>query len=558
MYHYQEAISRALVEQKEIADSRTIPEELFLTVHPKVLYEEMPQILEDCEAMQKKVLEEILYLAKDSVYAREHGLAQVETLEQWRQTAVLSTYADYQPYIEAALAGAEEQLYTGKTALYIATTGSTGKMKYFLESEAGNAAKQLIMAVRGMYMSALLPVTLDMNAKNLTISNYAPVGNGPDGKLIVRASGQTARNMRKKTGTMNILPVEFWEAPGISARDRDYMMAVYALAEVRLSKIFCNNVIHFGRILNRIQSEGQQMIADIRCGEFSVPLLPEVRERLAATFFANPQRAEALQKIYQRQGCLIIGPADIAEIWPDCSMISCWLSATVGRDAREVLRRLPKYVKCFDLGYGASESKLNIPTKLGSAAGVVAPFACFYEFLPLGGENPLCMWEVADGQHYELLITTYSGLYRYNLQDIVRIDGFIGNTPNITFCGKSSEFITIQDKKIYGYQLTDLVYRAEKELGVEFDLVQIFAEADGFYYVLESKTEIDYAALKHMLDTASRQEFDIVSKGIYVMQHEYKDHLFTQYTREDRGACGIKLPVVLKEGPAMQEIKERI
>ena len=556
MYHYQEAISKALVEQKEIADGRTIPEELIMTVHPKVLYEEMPQILEDCEAIQKTVLEEILYLAKDSAYAKEHGLAEVETLAQWRQRAAISTYADYQPYIEAALAGAERQLYTGKTALYIATTGSTGKMKYFLESEAGNAAKQLIMAVRGMYMSALLPVTLDMNAKNLTISNYAPVGNGPDGKLIVRASGQTARNMRKKTGTMNILPVEFWESPGISAKDRDYMMAVYALAEVRLSKIFCNNVIHFGRILDRIQSEGQQMIADIRCGEFSVPLLPEVRERLAPTFSANPERAELLQSIYQRQGCLITGPADIAEIWPDCSMISCWLSAAVGRDARQVLRRLPGYVKCFDLGYGASESKLNIPTKLGSAAGVVAPFACFYEFLPLDGRKPLCMWEVEDGAHYELLITTYSGLYRYNLQDIVRIDGFVGKTPNITFCGKSSEFITVQDRKLYGYQFTDLVYRAEKKLGVEFDLVQILASDKGFYYVLESKDEIDYAALKAILDTDSKQTMDVVSEGIYVMAHDYKDHLFTQYTREDRGACGIKLPVVLKEAPGAQEIRE--
>ena len=34
------------------------------------------------------------------------------------------------------------------------------------------------------------------------------------------------------------------------------------------------------------------------------------------------------------------------------------------------------------------------------------------------------MWEVVDGVCYELLVTTYSGLYRYNLQDIVRIQGF--------------------------------------------------------------------------------------------------------------------------------------
>lgn len=67
----------------------------------------------------------------------------------------------------------------------------------------------------------------------------------------------------------------------------------------------------------------------------------------------------------------------IASIWPSLSMVSCWLSAAVGRDAREVLRRLPKGIECFDLGYGASEGKLNIPVKLADAAGVAASFSCF-------------------------------------------------------------------------------------------------------------------------------------------------------------------------------------
>lgn len=554
MYQYQQVIFHPTVSRTEQQPARTIPEALSLAVEPRTLYAEMPQILEDCEAIQNKVLEEILRLAQGSAYAADHGLEGVRTLEAWQASAAVSTYAEYQPYIEAALAGAERQLYTGETALYLATTGSTGKVKYFLESKAGNAAKQLIMTVRGMYMSALLPVTLDMNAKNLTISNYAPVGRGPGGKLIVRASGQTARNMRKKTGTMNLLPVAFWESPGISARDRDYMMAVYALAEVRLSKVFCNNVIHFGRLLDRIRAEGPKMIEDIRRGSFSVPLAPEVRARLAETFAANPARADALEALYRRRGCLITGPEDVAAIWPDCSMISCWLSATVGRDAREVLRRLPSAVKCFDLGYGASESKLNIPTRLGSAAGVLAPFALFYEFLPLDGGRPLCMWEVADGTHYELLITTYSGLYRYNLQDVVRIDGFLGRTPNITFCGKSSERIRAGGRELYGYQFTDLIYQVEKELDVEFDLAQLFADADGYDYLLESKDAVDYATVKARLDALSWAAFHVASRHLYVMRHDYKDHLFTRYTREDRGACGIKLPVLLREMPGGDEI----
>lgn len=441
-------------------------------------------------------------------------------------------------------------------------------MKYFLESEAGNAAKQTIMTIRGLYMSELLPVTLDMNAKNLTISNYAPVGNGAEGKLIVRASGQTARNMRKKTGSMNLLPVEFWEAPGISARDRDYMMGAYALAEVRMSKIFCNNVIHFGRILDRIQAEGAQMVEDVRRGAFSVPLSPEVRRTLAESFPPKPERAAELQAILDEQGCLIKNRADIARIWPQLSMMSCWLAATVGRDAREVLRRLPEGFQCFDLGYGASESKLNIPTKLASASGVAAPFACFYEFLPLdcldsGDGAPLCMWEVEPGAHYVLLITTYSGLYRYNMEDIVQVEGFVGRTPSIVFCGKSSEFVLARTadggvRKIYGYQFADLVREAERRLGVEFDLLQVLDEDGDYTYLLESKQDVDYAAVKALLDELSLEQWGARSRAVLEMDHGYKDALFTGRTREDRGACGIKLPVVVREAPQPEYVTRTV
>jgi hypothetical protein len=364
--------------------------------------------------------------------------------------------------------------------------------------------------------------------------------------------------MRKKTGTMNLLPVEFWESSGISARDRDYMMAVYTLAEVRFSKVFCNNLIHFGRILDRIVVEGAQMIQDISTGQFSVELLPEVREKLRSTFPANPERAEALQKLYNQKGCLITEPDDIAAIWPQFSMVSCWLSATVGRDAREVLRRLPSYIKCFDMGYGASESKLNIPTKLASATGVAAVFSCFYEFLPLDGGDPLCMWEVEAGKYYELLITTYSGLYRYNMQDIVRVEGFIGKTPNLIFCGKSGEYLQNGDRKIYGYQFADLFYQEEKKHGIEFDIMQVVVLENEFHYVLESKQQVDYAAIKKELDDITQREFGVKSQKMYVMKHTYKNSLFDNLTRDDRGACGIKLPVVLRKIPEQDQIEMTI
>ncbi len=550
MKEYQKALAQAAKENENGENNyKTIPEAL-LEVHPLKLYEEMKTILADCEHIQRMVLAEILSLAKDSCYAKDYHLANTHDLESWRQKAKISYYEDYKPYIERDMASESNQLYSSETALYIATTGSTGEMKYFTESNAGNAAKQVIMAVRGMYMSALLPVTLDMEAKNLTISNYASVGQSADGKMIVRASGQTARNMRKKTGTMNILPVEFWEIEGLAAKNRDYMIAVYALSDKRLAKIFCNNLAHFGRILDRIVLEGKEMIEDIRTGHFSVPLSEDVRQILAETFPPNKERADMLQAIIDQKGALITECDDIATIWPNLSMVGCWLSASVGRDAREVLRRLPPKIKGFDLGYGASEGKINIPTKLARASGVAAPFACFYEFLPLSGGEPLGMWEVADGGYYELLITTYSGLYRYNLQDIVKIDGFIECTPNLEFCGKSSEVIYANGQKIYGYQLMEAISLVEKELEMEFTLAQAFSSnEEGYYYILSAWQPFDGHLVKEKLDKITKEHHNMISRGIYIVDKDYKNTIFDNLTRDDRGVCGIKLPAVVDHAP---------
>ncbi len=554
MLNYDEAVYQAIFEPDGINPASTMPERLS-TVHPLMVYDNMPYIYEDCEAIQRKVLAEILERAQGTAYAADHRLNGIHTLEQWRDVAKASLYPDYQPYVEREMDGEKGQLYNAETALYVATTGSTGNIKYFLESKAGNTAKDFMMTVRGLYLRHTLPIIANMEAKNLTITNYAPVDNGHDkNTLTVRASGQTARNIRKRTGTMNILSVEFWESAGLTARDRDYLIAVYALNEAMFSKVCCNNLIHFGRILDRIIQQGQTMIDDIRAGEFSVPMPDDVRQTLREEFHPNPERADALQAIYDKHNCLITGPDDIEAIWPELQAAMGWIAASVGRDAREVLRRLPKKVKCHDMGYGASEGKLTIPMKLGSATGACAPFNCFYEFLPIeqktmADAQPLCMWELEKGNYYEVMITTYSGLYRYNMLDVVKVVDFVGKTPVVLFCGKSSDCIQLQQGVLYGYQIADAAQAVEKQLGIEFDLLQAFGDNDGYSLLLETKANLPYPAIKDAVARIAEEQLGAAPQKIYMMDHDYKDSLFTARTRIDRGACGIKLPVVVEEAP---------
>ena len=60
---------------------------------------------------------------------------------------------------------------------------------------------------------------------------------------------------------------------------------------------------------------------------------------------------------------------------------------------------------------------------------------------------------------------------------------------------------------------------------------------------------MDFAEIKQKLDKLSEEVLGVTSQGIYVMSDNYKYRLFTEATRIDRGASGIKLPVVIGKAP---------
>lgn len=559
---------------KDAAEKGTsIPEEMILTP-PLSLHDELPLIFEDAPALQRAVLDEILDRGLGSVWARSHNILEADA-GNWLANAPITQYEDYRPFIDAELNGDERRLFNAPIDTFLATTGSTGEPKYFLESRAGTMAKMLIMRSRGIYMRTHMPVTGDIEAKNLTISNYAPVGKTPTGREIVRASGQTARGLRVKTGTMNILPEDFWLTSDLTPEMRDYMMGAYALGEVRFSKVFANNLVHFGRILDCINENAPRMIKDVARGEFDLPISEDTRALIADSFPARPERAAELEEILSRRGSLAGSPEAIGETWPNLRLASGWLCASVGRDAREVLRRLPKRVRCFEMGYGSSEAKLAIPLVPATSSGVCAPFALYYEFLPLDANQdarPLPMWEVEVGKYYELVITTYSGLYRYNTKDIVSVDGFVGKTPLIAFNGKSSEYLEFavpasldaskirnhsdnsRNFKIYGFQFSEVVLEVERALGIEFDLFQILPADGSWYWMLETKSDTNWSDILAALDKKCLEKWGLRSSGVLVMKHDYKNLLFTALTRPTRGACGIKLPVIVQDSPDQQDV----
>ena len=80
-------------------------------------------------AMQDDVLMDIIELGRNSLYAKEHGFADIQTKEEFYLKVPVSEYEDYRPYVAANMREDTEQLSSLETEYYLLSTGNSNQGK---------------------------------------------------------------------------------------------------------------------------------------------------------------------------------------------------------------------------------------------------------------------------------------------------------------------------------------------------------------------------------------------------------------------------------------------
>ncbi len=94
----------------------------------------------------------------------------------------------------------------------------------------------------------------------------------------------------------------------------------------------------------------------------------------------------------------------------------------------------------FVENYNASEGFFAVQNDMSDSAMLLTiDNDIFYEFIPVGGDRAVPIWEIEKDRVYELIITSSNGLWRYRTGDTVRIE----NTEpvKITIAGRTRCFI---------------------------------------------------------------------------------------------------------------------
>ena len=120
--------------------------------------------------------------------------------------------------------------------------------------------------------------------------------------------------------------------------------------------------------------------------------------------------------------------------------------------------------------YGASEAMMATCTHIEEPAFALLCDSCFFEFLPDDAPadctETLNIDQLEVGKEYEIITTNLSGFYRYRIKDVIKVLGYEGESPKITFSYRKSQLLDLAGDKIKESMMDEAIRRTGDELGV--------------------------------------------------------------------------------------------
>lgn len=411
--------------------------------------------------VQEALLLSILQQNSNTEFGREYNFSDIENIEQYRARVPVSDYDAMSPYIERQVDGANA-LTQASPEFYARTSGTTGRFKDIPLTHSGIA--QVGLAQKQLAIS-LWQSTDFFKGRVLGFAGSADEGTMRNGLSYGSVSGVTYRSLSRIVARKFAVP-----AAALSLKDHHAKYQVFALTvlgSIEISGIVTANpstVLHLVRLLNSHANDYLNILlgTDSEILDTNVlPLLPEIKQR------ASLERVKQLRKIFDQQGFL--SPEDV---FPYLSAIATWTGGSCGTAIRQLKPYLPDSVQLVEYGYGASEfmGSVNINATTNQCIPMLNQHV--YEFVQrdLWEDNKsdfIGIEELEPGQDYYVFVTTQSGLYRYNINDIIRAGDHTEKTPGVRFLQKGKGVTNITGEKLSEYQFIEALDKTLSKLSID-------------------------------------------------------------------------------------------
>lgn len=438
------------------------------------------------EAMptQEKTLQKIMRKNADCELGKKYHFEDIHSLREYQDKVPISTFEDYLPMIGRMLEGDNGKIITSqKIHRYCSSSGSVGIPKL----QPKTARDLWNMQCMGF---AATPACANNWLKKNTNLKKLPTAMGP---LVLSLNGVKMKNGFMANGAAQIpfyyikpilkhittTPMDILFPEDEEHTDTAYFQLRFALVNTEVTYLGSLVITLLTNMFEYLEDNWQMICDDIEKGTID----PRVRatDNLRKNYGhmkPNPARAAELRKIFEGG---FDGPVPVGrQIWPKL----VWGYGMIGSTLAVYVEKLRRYVgdiPLHNMGYAASEGYMAMPVELNANDSVLLPRSLVYEFLPEDapeGMRPLLLDEVEVGKNYEIIITNFSGLYRYRIMDIVKITGKHNNTPKIEFLYRSNMGLNLANEKTTTQMLDWVAEKMQQKFDLNFRGYSFYSETN--------------------------------------------------------------------------------
>jgi hypothetical protein len=440
------------------------------------------------ERAQAAVLRALLRRNAATAFGREHRFGAIRTVAEYRRAVPVRDYEALRPYVRRIVEGEAAVLTAEPVTAFATTSGTTAEPKLVPVTAAWLA--RMAALVRLWMLGAQRDHPRLLSEAPLTIVSPAIERCTPRGVPVGALSGLLHRSLPAAVRRAQAAP---YAAHLIAdAEARAFVLLRLGLARA-VSVIGTPNATTLVRLAQVARRQADSLVRAIHDGTLGIPWPAfheepgldgqAARRALAARLEPDPARARALGAAARARGALRLQDA-----WPELAVIGCWLGGTAGHHTRRLVEDYGD-VPLRDLGLVASEGRVTLPLADGTAAGPPALHAGFFEFVPEEAmETPdppaLLTHELEVGRRYGVVLSGANGLYRYDLNDVVEVQGRHHRAPLLAFVRKGRDMTSITGEKLHLNHVRDAVRQAEDATRVEVWQYRLIPDLDACRYDL--------------------------------------------------------------------------
>eukprot|EP00262_Sarcandra_glabra_P010989 TRINITY_DN266_c0_g1_i11.p1 TRINITY_DN266_c0_g1~~TRINITY_DN266_c0_g1_i11.p1 ORF type:complete len:587 (+),score=60.55 TRINITY_DN266_c0_g1_i11:183-1943(+) len=423
----------------------------------------------DAERVQIETLRKILEENGEAEYLQKLGLGGRTDPDSFKACVPLISYEDLEPYIRRIADGDASPLLTGKpiTTLSLSSGTSQGKPKLLPWNDELAQTTMKIYRTSSAFRNREFPIK---NGKALQFI-YGSKQIKTKGGLVASTATTNVYRSEKFKNTMKEIqsqpcsPDEVIFSPDFHQSLYCHLLCglIYWDQVQCVFSTFAHSLVHTFQTFEEVWEE---LCTDIREGVLSNRItVPSIRTAVSKLLHPNPELADSIHK---KCSGLSNWYGLIPALWPNATYVYGIMTGSMEPYLKK-LRHYAGELPLLSAEYGSSEGWIGAnvhprsPPELVTYA--VLPDIGYFEFIPLRKNledqeldktsatriymeaEPVGLTEVKVGEEYEIIITSFAGLYRYRLGDVVKVMGFYNSTPELQFVCRRNLLLNINIDK---------------------------------------------------------------------------------------------------------------